>query len=165
MNTRAWLGQCPPLRVAREGWRVLAVQFGAGFRWMGGLVRLVGFAGDYRRFKRLNAGTPFALRARDIQPCLTDRTATTPVEPTYFLQDTWCARKLAERRPAGHVDVGSSAKSMGVIAQFVPVTFVDIRPLELEVGRFSFVAASILALWRRGGRRRGIPCRACPCVP
>jgi len=146
MKPARWLRECPPLRVVREAWRALADQFGPGFRWFGGLGRLGAFATEYRRFKRMNAGSPFAMRARDIQPCLTDRTATTPVEPTYFLQDTWCARKIAERRPASHVDVGSSAKSMAVIAQFVPVTFVDIRPVEIELARFSFVAGSVLAL-------------------
>jgi hypothetical protein len=113
---------------------------------MSGLIQLGGFAFDYRRFKQLNIGTPFTLRGRDIQPCLTERTTTTPVEPTYFLQDSWCARKIAERRPAHHVDVGSSAKSMAVIAQFVPITFVDIRPVEIELEGFSFVEGSVLAL-------------------
>lgn len=124
----------------------LANQFGLGFRWLSGLRGLGAFTREFRAYKRLNAGTPFALHGRDIAPCLTDRTAATPVEPTYFLQDSWCARKLAERRPASHIDVASSAKSMAVIAQFVPVTFVDIRPVEIELERFSFVKGSVLAL-------------------
>jgi SAM-dependent methyltransferase len=127
-------------------WRALADQFGLGLRWVTGLVRLGRFAGEYRHFRRLNAGTPFGLRARDILPCLTDRTATTPVEPTYFLQDTWFARKIAERRPVRHVDVGSAVKSMALVAQFVPVTLVDIRPVDIEVERFSFRHGSVLAL-------------------
>ena len=94
----------------------------------------------------MNHGSAFALHGRDIQPCLSDRTATTPVEPTYFLQDTWFARKIAEQRPTRHVDVGSSVKSMGLVAQFVPVTMVDIRPVEIELAGFSFQAGSILAL-------------------
>lgn len=146
MKLSSWLSQCPPFRVAREAWRALADQFGLGLRWIGGTGRLARFAGEYRTYRRLNAGSPFALRGRDIQPCLLDRTVTTPVEPTYFLQDTWCARKIAERRPAAHVDVGSSAKSMALIAQFVPVTFVDIRSVEIELERFSFRSGTVLAL-------------------
>lgn len=140
------LASVPPLRVLREGWRALAQQFGLGFRWIGGLGRLGRFAVEYRQFKRMNAGGPFALRARDIQPCLTDRTEATPIEPTYFLQDAWFARRIAEQRPLSHVDVGSSARSMALIAQFVPVRFVDIRPVEIELERFSFVRGSVLAL-------------------
>lgn len=35
---------------------------------------------------------------------------------------------------------------MALIAQFIPVTLVDIRPVEIEVENFSFLAGSILAL-------------------
>jgi SAM-dependent methyltransferase len=130
----------------REAYRALADQFGLGFRWATGVIRLAGFISEYRRFRRLNKGTPFTLRGRDILPCLTDRTATTPVEPTYFLQDTWFARKIAEKQPATHVDVGSSVKSMGLVSQFVPVTLVDIRPIEIKLDRLSFLRGSVLAL-------------------
>lgn len=146
MKLREQLSGIASLRVIRASWRALADQFSLGFRWMGGLARLGGFAGEFRRFRRLNAGSPFALRGRDIQPCLSDRTATTPVDPTYFLQDTWFARKIAEQRPVSHVDVGSSAKSMALVAQFVPVTLVDIRPVEITVEGFSFREGSVLAL-------------------
>ena len=134
------------LRVIRAAWYALAAQFGPGFHWVRGLRRLGGFSGEYRRFRRLNRDSPFALRGQDIVPCLTDRTETTPVEPVYFLQDTWFARRIAERRPAAHVDIASSVKSMGLIAQFVPVTFVDIRPVEIELERFSFIHGTVLAL-------------------
>jgi len=146
MKGSRWLATCAPLRVLREGWRALADQFGFGLRWVGGIARLGVFAAEYRRFRRLNTGTPFLLRGQDILPCLSDRTETTPVEPTYFLQDTWFARKIAEQRPTKHVDVGSSAKSMALIAQFVPVTLIDIRPVDIEVEGFSFQEGSVLAL-------------------
>lgn len=146
MTLRTRLGRVTPLRVGREAWRTLAEQFGLGVRWIGGCRRLVGFAGEYRQFRDMNSGGPFVLRGRDIRPYLSDRTATTPTEPTYFFQDTWCARKLAERKPQAHVDVGSSAKAMAMIAQFVPVTFVDIRPVELALPNFTFVRGSVLEL-------------------
>ncbi len=143
--------QRPPARstpwcLLRAGWHTLRDQFGLGFGWLAGLVRLAAFAGEYRRFRRLNVGTPFDMRGRDVLPCLSDRTATTPVEPVYFLQDAWFARRIAEQRPVSHVDVGSSARSMALVAQFVPVTLVDIRPVEIELERFSFRAGSVLAL-------------------
>ncbi len=68
------------------------------------------------------------------------------MEPTYFLQDTWFARKIAARRPTQHVDVASSVKSMALVAQFVPVTLVDIRPVDIAVPGFTFVEGSVLAL-------------------
>lgn len=140
------LTQIAPLRVLRAVVHTLADQFGFGLHWVVGLWRLAGFARDYARFSRINRGSAFALHGRDIFPCLTDCTAITPIEPTYFLQDTWFARKIAEQRPVNHVDVGSSAKSMALVAQFVPVTLVDIRPVEIELGGFAFMRGSVLAL-------------------
>jgi len=146
MTVARRFARIPPLRVLYAGVRALMDQFGLGLRWVGGLARLGCFAGECIRFGRMNRGSAFALRWRDIQPCLTDRTATTPVEPTYFLQDAWFARQIAEQRPASHVDVASSARSMALIAQFVPVAFVDIRPVEIELAGFTFLCGSVLAL-------------------
>ena len=146
MSLYRWLAGITSLRVGRAAWRAMADQFGLGLRWVGGLWRLGGFAGEYRRFKRLNRGSPFALRGGDILPCLSDCTETTPIEPIYFFQDTWFARRIAEQRPASHVDVGSSVKSMALVAQFVPVRFVDIRPVEVELERFTFLRGSVLEL-------------------
>ncbi len=113
---------------------------------MSGLLQLGVFAGDYRRLRRLNHGGAFDLSAKNLSPFLRDRTETTPLDPIYVLQDSWFARKISERRPSNHVDVGSSARSMTVIAQFVPITFVDIRPVEIDLPGFTFVSGSILAL-------------------
>jgi len=135
------------LKVCVAGLRVLARQYGLGVRWIGGIGALFRFRGEYGRFRRLNsANAAFALAGADIIPCLTDRTSSTPVEPIYFVQDTWFAGRLAQLGPAVHVDVGSSAKTMALVAQFVPVTMVDIRPVELPAADFSFVKGSILAL-------------------
>ena len=146
MSLRTRAKQIGGLRAAHAAVVTLVRQFGFGFRWVGGLFRLGRFFGEYRQFRRMNRGSAFALRGGDIFPQLTDRTATTPVEPTYFLQDTWFARKIADRRPARHVDIASSAKSMALIAQFVPVTLVDIRPVEITVPGFTFLEGSVLAL-------------------
>jgi len=146
MSIRAHLKQIGWLRVAHSAFITLTRQFGLSLRWVTGLFKLAQFAREYRWFRRLNQGGPFALRGRDIVPCLTDRTETTPIEPIYFLQDAWFARCIAEQRPAAHVDVASSARSMSLVAQFVPVTLVDIRPVEIELPGFSFQAGTVLAL-------------------
>jgi len=62
------------------------------------------------------------------------------------VQDTWFAGRIAGQRPERHYDVGSSAKTMALIAQFIPVTMVDIRPVPLTVPGFSFVRGSITEL-------------------
>lgn len=79
-------------------------------------------------------------------PCLNDKTKDTPVEPIYFYQNSWAAKKIFEIHPQRHVDVGSAANAISIIAQLVPTTMVDIRPLPVEVDGLTFVKGSILHL-------------------
>jgi SAM-dependent methyltransferase len=105
-----------------------------------------GFALEYVKYKKLNRNDNFSISVYDWYPCLTDRTETTPLDPVYFYQDTWAARKIFEVKPAHHYDVGSSAKTIGIISQFVPTTMVDIRPVELQLQNLYFTQGSITAL-------------------
>ena len=77
-------------------------------------------------------------------PCLNDKTSDTPVDPTYFYQDTWAARKIFEIKPDMHFDVGSSVKTIGILSQFVPITMIDIRPLPISLQNLVFIHGSIL---------------------
>ena len=79
-------------------------------------------------------------------PCLFDNTDTTPIEPVYFFQDTWAAKKIFDLKPSHHFDIGSSAKTIGILSQFVPITMIDIRPLDLKLKGLNFKQGSILKL-------------------
>ncbi len=107
---------------------------------------LVWFVQDYRSYRQQSTNQAFELSGRYLYPCLTDKTVDTPIEPTYFFQDTWFAEKIFQTRPDHHYDIGSSATTMGLISQFVPTTMVDIRPIKLQLKNFYFKAGSILEL-------------------
>jgi len=79
-------------------------------------------------------------------PCLFDNLSHTPLDPTYFFQDTWAAKHIFHLKPKHHYDVGSAAKTVGIISQFVPTTMIDIRPIELELEGLFFKKGSILKL-------------------
>lgn len=60
----------------------------------------------------------------------------------YFHQDIWAARKNYAARPAVHVDIGS--RIGGFVAHFLtfmPVTVIDIRPLQSTVTGLTFMHA------------------------
>ncbi len=101
---------------------------------------------DYVNFKRQKKNERFKLSVADIMPFTDDKTSTTPLEPIYFFQDCWLAKKIVENKPAHHYDVASNAKSIGLISQFVPVTMIDIRPLELKLDTLNFIKGSLLEL-------------------
>jgi SAM-dependent methyltransferase len=87
-----------------------------------------------------------SLRWRDSFPKLTDRVPASPFDPHYFHQDTWAARRIAERRPARHVDVGSRVDLVGFLTALCPVTFVDIRRLDVDIEDLEPVTGSVLDL-------------------
>jgi len=111
----------------------------------------LGFIKDWRAYRRLPQNPSFTSVTSDIYPRLFDKTSTTGIDPVYFYQDTWCARKIFENKPMHHVDVASKADLVGTISQFVPTTMVDIRPLEVTLPELSFVKGSILDLPFKNG--------------
>jgi hypothetical protein len=138
------LGRYTAVRAPYNMIRMLEAQYGANLlRW---LMPLAGFVRDYRKYVSLGSNQSFRICVRDIYPCLNDKTTVTPVEPVYFFQDAWAAGKIFRIRPKHHHDVGSSVKSLSIISQFVPTTMVDIRPVEIHLDNFHFLAGSILAL-------------------
>lgn len=104
------------------------------------------FTKDLRWYRKNLQQSAFILNDKDLYPCLDDKTAMTPVEPIYFYQDAWAAAKIFSSRPLHHVDIGSSVKTIGIISGFVPVTFIDIRPIEVSLPNLHFRKGTVLAL-------------------
>ena len=106
----------------------------------------LGFASDFKRYKKINTNKNFFLSKRDWEPRLYDKTETTPLDAIYFYQDAWCAKKIFTAKPPRHYDIGSKAELVGIISQFVPTTMIDIRPIDLKLDNLSFIKANILSL-------------------
>lgn len=104
------------------------------------------YLGDYRRLKEDSRSGNFRISSEYFFPCLTDKLPNTPVDAVYFLQDTWAARKIFSLKPYRHHDIGSSAMTMGILSQCVPVTMVDIRPIDIALDGLTFEKGSILNL-------------------
>jgi len=101
---------------------------------------------DYAVLKRQNraAGNPF--RICFSMPCLSDR-----YEPSgntaghYFYQDVLVARRIFERRPVRHVDVGSRVDGfVAHVATFREIEVFDIRPLKLAIPSIVFRQSNLM---------------------
>lgn len=98
------------------------------------------------RYKNLqtsagSGGTQFPLRARSLNMCLGEhRESAGRLDPHYFHQDIWAARKIHQRQPASHVDIGSRIDGfISHLLCFTPVTVIDIRPKPMDVDGLTFV--------------------------
>ncbi len=97
--------------------------------------------GSMQRYQSLNRHPSFRISLRHLFPILSERGDSAGVaEGHYFHQDLWAARKIFERRPERHVDIGSRVD--GFVAHllvFMPVTIIDIRRLDSKLPELSFV--------------------------
>jgi SAM-dependent methyltransferase len=106
------------------------------------------FARDCWRYHRQARNHRFPLRLADLMPVLTDLDAEAgSTRGHYFHQDLWAARRIFAARPGSHIDVGSRIDGfVGHVLAFMPVTVVDIRPLQSDVPGLTFVRGSCLDL-------------------
>jgi hypothetical protein len=108
-------------------------------RWVGLVLNLRGILFIYRlmpfflQWRRFASRSEIVVPASDLYPCLSDATVMTGFDPHYFFQAAWLARKLAARQPPVHTDIGSDVGMIGAISAFVPIEFLDIRPLDVAL--------------------------------
>lgn len=107
---------------------------------------LLKFYKNFYNYKKINTSSGFSLNLNNIYPCVFDNSSYTPLDPIYFFQDSWAANKIFNIKPEHHYDIGSSAKTIGILSQFVPITMVDIRPIRLSLKNLFFKQGSILNL-------------------
>lgn len=97
---------------------------------------------EWLRFKRLG-GTAAVL---DFYPCLADRTATTGIDTHYFHQAIWAFKRIMVSGAQEHVDVGSDVRFVGMLTTVTKVTFIDIRPLEIDLTGYTGMNGSIVQM-------------------
>lgn len=95
---------------------------------------------EYAVLKRQNRAIGRPFRIRFSMPCFSDR-----YEPSgntrghYFYQDLWVARRIFERNPVRHVDIGSRVDGfVAHVAAFREIEVFDIRPLALAIPSLIF---------------------------
>lgn len=129
----------------RRGVMRLALEFFRAFGWdprrtVNAVRGLPHFLRDRARYRKLAGAGALALRGEHLMPMLYDRFETAGgAHGHYFFQDLWAARKIYQRRPERHVDIGSRID--GFIAHllvFMPVEIIDVRALPSVMPELSF---------------------------
>ncbi len=100
------------------------------YRLLQSPLRQFRFWRDYLRFSRMADERPALSK---LYPILDDADQPAGALGAYFYQAVWAARLILSHRPATHVDVGSQLFYVGMLSTAVPVTFLDLRPLDLHL--------------------------------
>lgn len=85
-------------------------------------------------------------KIHSLWPILGEDTATTSIDPHYFYQGIWAARHIIAAHPNRHIDIGSQVDLVGFLSTVMPVTFVDVRPLDVTVENLTSIKGNILNL-------------------
>jgi SAM-dependent methyltransferase len=117
---------------------------------------LYSFFSDLQKYKKNNSNHHFSLTTGDLFPRIFDRTATHSMDPVYFFQDAWCARKIFEAKPDHHYDIASNIKMLSIVSQAIPTTMIDIRPIELQLKGLNFTKADVLNLPFKDGSLKSL---------
>jgi len=117
---------------------ILGVDPLAAWRSVRSVPRFLASMGKYRS---MQPDGPFAISARNVHPILSDFEADAGrASGHYFFQDLWAAQKIFQRRPTVHLDIGSRIDGfVAHLLTFMPVTVLDVRPLNSNVAGLTFV--------------------------
>lgn len=107
--------------------------------------RFVQYVGQFNKIKK-DTGNRFPVRMKDAYPCLQDALKFTPFDQHYIYHPAWAARKLAQIKPAEHIDISSILNFSSIVSAFVPVRFYDYRPAKLNLQNFASDFADLLNL-------------------
>jgi hypothetical protein len=106
--------------------------------------RFIRDALEYRRV----AGARFPFAWSHIDPIVNEyRSQAGVARGHYFHQDLWAARRIFAERPPSHTDIGSRIDGfVAHVLTFMPVTVIDIRPLQSAVAGLTFVQGDMCRL-------------------
>ncbi|MGA7741837.1 MAG: DUF268 domain-containing protein [Polyangia bacterium] len=91
---------------------------------------------------------PFPMEAANLHPVLDEFDAEAgQASGHYFVQDLWFARKIFQRRPERHLDIGSRLDGfVAHLLTFMPVTVLDVRPLTSSLPGLDFARADATSM-------------------
>lgn len=109
---------------------------------------LRGFMRDFRTFRERATSAETQMAFGQLFPCLGEASSEGgTASGHYFHQDLLVARRVFERAPQRHVDIGSRVDGfVAHVAAFRKIEVLDIRPLTSKVPNIEFGQADLMAL-------------------
>jgi hypothetical protein len=104
---------------------------------------LTGFGKELNEFKSLNKQDRFSNNEFGYQPCLDDKTSTTPFDAHYIYHPAWAARAIKKINPAKHIDISSTLHFCTVLSTFITTEFYDYRPADLTLDNLTSAHADL----------------------
>lgn len=98
---------------------------------------------DIRKYKQLSQNdTSFKINRKNLNMQITDRfDSAGTLDPHYFLQDIYFAKKIINKKTKKHYDIGSRVDGFisHLLSSQVNVNMIDIRPLPYNIENLDFI--------------------------
>ncbi len=137
------------IRTPSQAWHRNVSRFSRIFRFLGfdprRFLRSIGgipkYIHDLVLYSRMSPSRAFRIRLPDLFPILDESVqAAGTAGGHYFHQDLWAARKIYQQHPERHIDIGSRIDGfVAHVLPFMPVTVIDIRPLQSTISGLDFI--------------------------
>lgn len=103
---------------------------------------------DKKEYCRLNKRKNFKFNEKYERPIINEWRVQAGGINSYFWQDLWGGMRIAERMPDKHFDIGSRIDGFisHLVVLKVPVTLIDIRPLDKKIPGVDFIQADATQL-------------------
>ncbi|MEZ4637593.1 MAG: hypothetical protein R2856_22010 [Caldilineaceae bacterium] len=156
MRELSWKSIKPRLMPAFRLWQQWGEPVLPLYRILRTLYSYPGYIKDWRQYRMLPGAESLAVK--DAYPVLLERTPITPFDPHYLYQAVWATERIVSATQSRHIDVGSDIRFAAMLASHMPVTFVDIRPLQVDVPGFSSMAGSLFGSLSADGGVESVSC-------
>ncbi len=115
------------------------------------------FLQNLERFRSLSSSSERQFHI-ELYPCLEDNTKTTKYDAQYVLHTAWAARVLAKIKPQKHIDIASSIYFATIVSAFVPVSFYDYRPADLNLSNLESGFVDLTSLKFKNNSIQSLSC-------
>lgn len=133
----------PIKNVGYFGYRLIAPLFDP-VKFFFGLTGYIRFFRDWIQYKR---GAPNEkIAGMNLFPIVDEKVSLTPFDAHYYYQEIWAMKHIVQQNPKKHVDLASKYNFSGYLSIFLPVDFVDLRPIKAKLSGLTVVKANILRL-------------------
>lgn len=97
--------------------------------------------GQYKKMEKAEQ-----INTADLFPILSENIKNQNYDSHYLNQGIWAYRKIFESKINSHVDIGSQVDLVSYLTAVTKVTYIDIRPLLIEIPNYESHEGSILSI-------------------
>lgn len=99
---------------------------------------------DLHKFKKMSPNEK--IKFSDLFPIVNENTPMTSFDAHYFYQQLWAFENILIKKSTHHFDISSTYQMSGYISKIVPCTFIDLRPINVDLKNLFTKKGDILKL-------------------